>query len=139
LRGSLAMKGICGYPTTAWDRIEESEQTGDWLAALLEYGQLQYELPTEKGENDFAMPTVFDSPRRAVKFNNRQGSLSSRLFRSPTILQQTSSTTEHCLPFEKELERMSLIERGRMRCLLELGHLDGVIDQVFRHNSYAKH
>ena len=106
------LRQIYGYESTTRLRITELEQTDDWMGALTEYGSLQAEVGRR------ADPALVQAPAPA-------------LAGAPAV--SPSGAEAEALERLERLERLEAraeVERGRLRCLMEIGHLEAVVDQV---------
>ena len=131
LQGIQVLRQVQGFPSTPWNRILELEQTDDWLGALVEYGLMDEFKITGPS---IKLPSVFlvDTPgvnegnvssnanNKSVKRNDTEPSN-----KKQKIDQQESNNNEETVSYN-----FVEAERGRLRCLLELGHLDAIIDQI---------
>lgn len=124
------------------------EQTDDWMGALYEYGSIQIHSP--KISTNVIHSVIGLRHRELVGTDN--GGLSQGVRKSiekkPTDLTQEIrdsvidiSMDSDSGNYEGERDDVSSmvqdsdrksaeVERGRLRCLIELGHLDAVVDQV---------
>lgn len=136
LQGVRVLRQICGYSLSPWHRILELEHTAQWLDALLEYGMI---INGSNGSDSLDMsvdvyapsttPGVSSSGKKMVGIVGGTGSTATSVSSSVVDLRTTASgggLTEQPV-FD---EQFLYTEKGRMRCLVELGQLDAVIDQV---------
>lgn len=179
-----------GFQTTPRNRIIELEQTDDWMSALLEYGSIQFNCPTDRVNASFMLPIVVKSEsddsmkgtqkkrgmekekekegeRETLKEGNAENSVidmtmdisideergavkrkaDSIKIEKEDMKESRERQSEKCFAVDEdgsfctneednekalceEWKACSDLERGRLRCLLELGHLDAVVDQA---------
>ena len=157
LQGLLVQAQVRGIAASATNRILEMEQTDDWLGALLEYGNgtLQSRASTAGGDADL---TSGGGGKRILSHRNslsepykppslrgklaRQAAVHSHLNVIPNFdasaakMVAGSAAASSSIPLDPSPDtptsEMTLAdhERGRLRCLIELGHLDAVVDQA---------
>lgn len=177
---------VFGFQTTPRNRIIELEQTDDWMSALLEYGSIQFNCPTDRVNAPFMLPIVVKSEsddnmkgirkkggmeKEKEKETIREGNADNSVIdmtmdlsideergaieRKADLIKKEKENIKDsrekqdekyfavdvndsfCLNVEDnektlsdEWKACSDLERGRLRCLLELGHLDAVVDQA---------
>ena len=183
---------VFGFQTTPRNRIIELEQTDDWMSALLEYGSIQFNCPTDRVNASLMLPIVVESEsddnmkgtqkkrgmekekekvkereRETVREGNTENSVIDMTMdisideeigaverKADSIKEEKEDMKESrerqnekyfavdengsfCMNEEdnekalcEEWKACSDLERGRLRCLLELGHLDAVVDQA---------
>ena len=119
LQGVQMLRQMYGYENTARNRITELEQTDDWMSALAEYGSLQAEIAARpvEGVVEDASSTIASSS---------SSSSSSRPSGVPIVVEQVGHTNNPQTATDMQTD----VERGRLRCLMEIGHLEAVIDQT---------
>lgn len=146
LQGALVLNHIYGYSPSMWHRILELEMTDDWLGALLEYGLIHNSQMysnalhcyirnsnTNNSGND-STALVRRNTGRSVSSNSSSSSTADMEVVTTRGVQHTkangninSSTSAPTLPLSEVVE----LERRKLRCMVELGHYEAVIDQVF--------
>ena len=184
----LFCRQVFGFQTTPRNRIIELEQTDDWMSALLEYGSIQFNCPTDRVNAPFMLPIVVKSEsddnmkgirkkggmekekeKETIREGNADNSVIEMTFdlsinedrgaveRKAELIKKekenmkesrekqdeknfasiVDENSSFCLNEEDnekalsdEWKACSDLERGRLRCLLELGHLDAVVDQA---------
>lgn len=94
-------------PSTIYNHILQSEHTDSWMVALQEYDTLQL---------------IYESSKQ-----NRNSFNPTQQSQSQLQLQQSKSD---CLVVDDEIATLAFIERGRFRCLYELGQMEAIIEQV---------
>jgi len=156
LQGVQMLHRSGGYASTPWTRVLELEQTDDWLGALLEYGLLQDGCGNNAEQSDSNKKRrLMESPAPSVASHLRSSShdttptTSSRKRKSPSKGNSAAADAEvHNLDegddedtivdmdeadgdsVAADLQSLCAIEMGRLRCLIELGQLDSVVDQT---------
>ena len=111
------MSHIYNIPSTIHHRILELELTDDWLGALLEYG-LQHNSQIFSNSLQYYQKT-------RVGVNNNM------------IINHTNATKSATTEITREdkkgcilpLEEICDYERRKLRCMIELGHYEAVVDQ----------
>ena len=125
LQGVQMLRQMYGYENTARNRITELEQTDDWMSALAEYGSLQAEiaaLPVEGVVEDISSTIASSSSASS----SSSSSSSTRPSGVPMVVEQVGCTNNP----QTAIDMQTDVERGRLRCLMEIGHLEAVIDQT---------
>jgi hypothetical protein len=138
LQGSLVMNHVHGHAANPRHRILELELTDDWLGALLEYGlvhngqqfsnslhhyfdaaKAKAVLPGDGVGADGAL-VLHDQPTRK-----------DALTRVPTpAFSPRAGDVMRSFDHQLSLSEIAELERRKLRCMVELGHYDAVIDQV---------
>jgi len=156
LQGVQMLRRAGGYASTPWTRVLELEQTDDWLGALLEYGLLQdgcgnnitnqsngskrrrlaeSPAPTIGSHlrNSGIHGTTPSSSTRKRKSPSREGSLDMQCSEDgeeDTVVDPDATDDGDGDGASADLQNLCAIEMGRLRCLVELGQLDSVVDQT---------
>jgi hypothetical protein len=115
LDGVQTIRLIRGFPSTSWHRTQQHEHEENWQEALLEYDISEQQKLASK-----TMHTIPTTP----------GSSSSKVMRSATFSVDSNTTigTKHGI--ETESLQNVYEDRGRLKCLIELGQLHSALDQV---------
>lgn len=103
LMGVQVIRRINGYPTSLKHSTIEYEKNEDWLSALVQYEVVQNSKCYRTEFNHFSDLSIFIAPAES-----------------------------HCQESADKLGFSDVlhIERGKLRCLIELGHLESAIQQV---------
>lgn len=139
---------VFGYQATTRNRIVQLEQTDDWIGALNEYGSIQFNSP--KVSTNVIHSVICLGHREFIGTDH--GGLSQDVRKSveekPTDLTREISDSVIDISMDSDhgnyegerddvrsmvqnsYRKSAEVERGRLRCLIELGHLDAVVDQV---------
>ena len=151
--GVLTLRQHLGFPITPWHRALELEQTDNRLEALLEYG-LVSEGDVLGGWGLGAIGTVTATPTIAKKKGKHARISSSLHSQDPDSMETgesvvgddndpfaegtteevnagddaSSRTSANANDYRSRLYKTVKMDRGRLRCLMELGHLDTVVD-----------
>ena len=137
LQGLLLAAQKQGTPPSTENRILEMEQSDDWLGALLEYGLMQSgpilsasKIPQGGGDKVLAqcLSTTATPVGNATLLNVGRGSTS----RGNEGLADDSEIEMAIADdnVDDSCRKLGIQERGRLKCLLELGHLEAVVDQA---------
>jgi len=139
LQGIQVLRQIQGFPSTPWNRILELQQTDDWLGALVEYGlmdefrvtdsltSLSTLVRTPGVENGWPTPLI---QQRSINRSMIRKDTFSEPSSKKQKLDETPGVQEVTNDHHTIIRKFAEAERGRLRCLLELGHLDAIIDQI---------
>jgi hypothetical protein len=125
LSGIEKLRYVYGIPVSPWNRIKELQHSERWLEALSEYSSL-------KSETSFTSDIVRSCACAA-----------SSLAESPIATQEQISSVcppnspegtpkeRNCPEYDLSFDREALgVQRGKMRCLMQLGHEELVMDSV---------
>ena len=123
LRGVQVLRQIQGFPTKPWDRILELQQSDDWLNALLEYGLISRGADSAIPHARAAVRDTPDSTTRVLR-SLRSAPAGSVPMDVDGEAERAEQRTGAPVGDEEE------VERGRLRCLVELGQLEAVIEQT---------
>jgi hypothetical protein len=154
LQGYLVLRQILGYPSNYWCRILEYEQTENWQDALNEYG-LAHTMITQRLDhnlNHFLFNhqenLIVESSNNKRKIDSRSHSMTnkvvkpnSQLFVTPNFqgkkspisfnsIDTHSQVVEGRQPQKYSIKDLGSIEKGRLKCLIELDHLDTAFSQT---------
>jgi serine/threonine-protein kinase ATR len=136
LQGLLVVAQKMGQRPSSTNRLLELEHSDDWLGALLEYGLISSPASASGGRGD---RQVILQPNRATATPYAAIAGPSQ-FSAPTTIapsgdmdvdEQQKKMTDPAGGGALDPEAQAAIhERGRLKCLMELGHLDAVVDQA---------
>eukprot|EP01034_Spumella_vulgaris_P021660 gene21660-27701_t len=115
LEGTQVLRQILGIKSTAWSRIVALEHSDDWIGALREYGLMHDSLRFTK-----SVDSQYPRQKRQLTHSLRGDSFAANV---------RAVKSEGGVVAEGGGESEDL-EKGRLRCLVELGHLEAVIDQT---------
>jgi hypothetical protein len=141
---------IYGYTNVRLrNRIVELAHSVDWLAAYLEYGTLQshpqylrsikrYTVVNDQRASASASSTTTSLEyasgltQLASSRGSQSGGMSSFRFESNNakVPDASLSRSDDCADDTLTIEDVAEFERGRLRCLIELGQLEAALDQV---------
>ncbi len=107
LLGVQVLRQVQSIRSTTWDRILELQHTDDWLGALIEYGSL--------ASNDIV--AVNDTTSSVMSSKSKRARLDVLVKGKDNDLRMKDKS-------------LLDVERGRLRCLIELGQLEASINQV---------
>ena len=148
LCGIQILRRVNGYSESLRHKVTELMHNDDWLGALLEYELIQNSPVYQKSWNSFGVMVpgsngklLHNTPtsRTLINQDDSKSRIVQRkevLYRQPKeyIVAQVNRAGRGEDMFS--LQDISDIEKGKMRCLIELGHLESVIYQVC-YNFYA--
>ena len=127
LRGVQVLKQIQGYHSDAWNRILEMEQSADWVGALVEYDILKSSEEYKQSYNILSHSNASQSSRNLNNPESNGQMINFQLQRKQSISVSLRVKDDEI----NAVKSLARIERGRLRCLLELGQLETMVDQVF--------
>ena len=116
LQGCIILRQILGYPSSAACRVMEYEQREEWLSAYDEYGVMRNSLITSIKRSQHAYTNAYHH--------------SHSLSPIPPTGARPVSPQDAADRLGAELDELGSLDQGRLRCLVELGHLESVISQV---------
>jgi hypothetical protein len=125
LEGTQVLRQVLGTQSTAWSRIIALEHSDDWLGTLREYGLMHNSPRFARSVDQHVAGRRLEAGGLGIASSDRttNGGQVAR----PSVVSSTATAEENnCMA----LVEMEELEKGRLRCLLELGHLEAVIDQV---------
>lgn len=133
LQGALVMNHVYGHSASLWHRILELELTDNWLGALLEYGFVHNSQRFSNSLHHY----IRNSKSAAVKNESIASSGTGKSATSTSgamdVVQDAATEAESGALMS--MEEIVELERRKLRCMVELGHFEAVIDQVWRRNS----
>lgn len=147
LQGALVVSQIHGHPSNMWHRILELELTDDWLGALLEYGfvhnsqrfsnSLHHYIRRSAAQKAAAIAASGAAANATV--GAAVGAVSVKVEHGSAMVVEGAEVELEQHQEQEQAgeggELMSLdevveLERRKLRCMVELGHFEAVIDQV---------
>jgi hypothetical protein len=143
LSGIQIMRRVHGYSESLKHKIMELTQSDDWLGALLEYELIQNSpIYLKTLHNVFTLSTqpssggkIFSgTPNHArnnmVPFGRLIQRNKDSLYHNPYRPEDYTVGIRQASDSSFSVQDICDIEKGKLRCLMELGHLESVIQQV---------
>jgi hypothetical protein len=123
LSGVEKLRYVYGIPSSPWNRIVELQHSERWLEALGEYSSLKGEAPSNSDiVRSCAASSMAESP-----IATQEHLSSGYIPNSPDKSSKGRVLSEH----GPNIDRHTVdVQRGKMRCLMQLGHEELVMESV---------